>query len=107
MKLFKTFRWLSIIIPVIIILIVTPDNTTSFEKILKENPSYPRVFPLTAEDIEWIESTISKMTLEEKCAQLIMPPVYREQFVPRSAGYEKIDSLVRYYKVGGLIISYK
>ncbi len=104
MKLFKKFSWLSAIIPVILILIITPNNTTSFENILKENPSYPKVFPLTAEDIEWIESTITKMTLEEKCAQLIMPPVFREQLVPGSKGYEKIDSLVKYYKVGGLIL---
>jgi beta-N-acetylhexosaminidase len=104
MKLLKKFRWLSAIILVIIILIVTPNNTTSFEKILSENPTYPNVFPLTSEDIDWIESTIDSMTLEEKCAQLVMPPVYREQFVPGSAGYEKIDSLVKYYKVGGLIL---
>ncbi len=104
MKLIKKFRWLSAIILVIIILILTPDRTTSFEKILSENPTYPKVFPLTAEDIDWIESTISKMNLEEKCAQLIMPPVYREQFVPGTAGYNKIDSLVSYYKVGGLIL---
>lgn len=104
MKFINILRWLSAIIPVIIILIITPDKTTSFEKLLSEYNSYPKVFPLTSDDINWIESTIKNMTLEEKCAQLVMPAVYREQLQPDNPGYADIDSLVRFYKVGGLIL---
>ena len=51
-------------------------------------------------DISWVDSTLQKMTLDEKIAQLIMIPVYSN----RSASYNsEVVKLVEDYQLGGVI----
>lgn len=65
---------------------------------------FPSVFQLTDEDKEWINEKVQTMSLREKCAQMIMPPVYREDFDTSSDGYKNILSLIKDDKIGGLIL---
>jgi len=44
---------------------------------VQDDSRYPKIFDLDNEDIEWIESTLDSLPLYEKCAQMIMAPVYR------------------------------
>ncbi len=64
---------------------------------------YPSVFTLTDDDILWIEETIEKMTVKEKVAHLIMPWVQGRYYNESSANYQRLVTLVRDHKVGGLI----
>ncbi|MGB9663734.1 MAG: glycoside hydrolase family 3 N-terminal domain-containing protein [Ignavibacteria bacterium] len=51
----------------------------------------------------WVEETLSKMTLEEKAGQLVFPNVYGTYMSEDSPEYQRIKSLVEEKKVGGLI----
>lgn len=93
---------IGIIIALVIILF--PTKITSLEKIFISDIKYSSVFKLTEKDKEWIETKLSEMTLYEKCAQMIMPAVYRNDLDPSSNGYKEISSLVREQKIGGLIL---
>ncbi len=95
-----------ILIGIIIFLaiLLSPAQITSLEMIFISDAMYPSVFNLTEKDKEWIETKLSEMTLYEKCAQMIMPAVYRNMFVPGSDDYKKIAVLVKEQKVGGLIL---
>ena len=66
---------------------------------------FPSVFPLTDEDKEWIKDNLIRMTTREKCAQMIMPWVLGKNYVSDSLGLARINYLVKYLKVGGLIFS--
>ncbi|NNG27862.1 MAG: serine hydrolase [Ignavibacteriaceae bacterium] len=96
----------NILIGIIIFLaiILSPAQITSLERIFISDTKYPSVFKLTEKEKEWIETKLSEMTLYEKCAQMIMPAVYRNDLDPSSNGYKEISSLVREQKIGGLIL---
>ena len=66
---------------------------------------YPSVFPLTDEDKEWIENSLTRMTTWEKCAQMIMPWVLGKDYADDSLGLTRMTHLVKDLKVGGLIFS--
>ena len=65
---------------------------------------YPSVFPITEDDKEWIEDKILSMSLYEKCAQMIMAPVFETSLNPYSPDYDSIFVLIRKDKIGGLIM---
>ncbi len=98
------------LLPVVIIAIcigaiaLTPSPIESIEKIYTRQVKYPSVFPLTEEDKLWIENKINMMSIREKCAQLIVPAVYRNDFDVYSSGYSRISALVKDEKIGGLIL---
>ncbi|MCH7963481.1 MAG: serine hydrolase [Bacteroidetes bacterium] len=77
-------------------------NSRSF--ITLNDEKYPSVFPLSETDKEWIEKQISGMSLREKCAQMIMAPVYRSYMDTLSPDYDSTVALVKDYKIGGLIM---
>jgi beta-N-acetylhexosaminidase len=77
-------------------------NPSSFTS--DDDEKYPSVFPLSKTDKEWIEIKISGMSLREKCAQMIMAPVYRSYMDTLSPDYDSTVALVRDYKIGGLIM---
>jgi beta-N-acetylhexosaminidase len=85
-------------------IIIFSSKITSFENINSYDEKYPSVFNLTEKDKEWIEKKLSEMSLHEKCAQMIMPAVYRNDLDPASTDYDEIASLVKEQKVGGLIL---
>jgi beta-glucosidase-like glycosyl hydrolase/CubicO group peptidase (beta-lactamase class C family) len=65
---------------------------------------YPSVFELNDDDKDWIEKTLREMTLYDKCAQMIVAPVYRSYMDSTSPDYERTMALVRDHKIGGLIM---
>ena len=69
----------------------------------KNSFNYPKVFQLNSIDIDWIEKTLSEMSLREKCAQMVMPWVLGDYLSNDSVEFERIEKLVKDDKVGGLI----
>ena len=65
--------------------------------------SYPSVFNLNESDKLWIEQHLSKLTLREKCAQMVMPWVLGEYMADDSIEFLRLTRLVKDEKVGGLI----
>ena len=51
-----------------------------------------------------LNSLLNDLTLYEKCAQMIMPAVYRGALNPSSKEYKKIIELVRDFGVGGVVM---
>ena len=69
----------------------------------KEVDRSPEVFKLTPSGENWVESKLARMTLREKCAQMIMPWVQGDYSSEDSKEYQRIKNLVENDKVGGLI----
>lgn len=66
-------------------------------------PNYPAVFPVNENDKNWIETTLSKMSIHDKCAQMIMPWVLGNYMNEDSDEFIRLKKLVKEDKVGGLI----
>ena len=79
-------------------------TSSSSTTISVQDEKYPAVFPITEDDKEWIEKTISQLSLREKCAQMIMAPVYRSFMDTLSPDFDSTVALVKDYKIGGLIM---
>jgi beta-glucosidase-like glycosyl hydrolase/CubicO group peptidase (beta-lactamase class C family) len=95
----------------IIVLIISVLLFSSYEESIYSQSSisindeeYPSVFPLSETDKAWIEHKISGMSLREKCAQMIMAPAYRSFMDTLSPDYDSTVTLVKDYKIGGLIM---
>ena len=69
----------------------------------EEVKSYSAVFNLSDKDKAWVEAKVAKMSLEEKCAQLVMSYASTEDTSRTSDGYKRLVRLVKELKVGGLI----
>ncbi len=65
--------------------------------------TFPGVFNLTAADKKWVMDTLSKMSLREKCAQMVMPWVLGKYLPEDSIEFQRMVRLVKKEKVGGLI----
>lgn len=71
----------------------------------KEVETKTGVFNLTAQDIKWIDSTLTVMPLYEKCAQVFMPAVFGRNLDTSSLEFKNTLSLVRDHGIGGIVIS--
>ncbi|MFO7525583.1 MAG: glycoside hydrolase family 3 N-terminal domain-containing protein [Ignavibacteriaceae bacterium] len=67
-------------------------------------PDTQNLFELTINDIEEIENQLDELTLYEKCAQMVVPAVYRGFLNPKSKEYKKIVELVRDHGIGGIVL---
>ncbi len=85
----------------ITLLLVYPMNFTKNEK--DEVKSFSSVFNLSDKDNQWIENKVAGMSIEEKCAQMVMPYAYSADTVKSSDGYKRLVKLVKELKVGGII----
>lgn len=65
------------------------------------DPFFP--FNLAAEDIQWVETTLKNLTLEEKIGQMIMPWVNAEFMNEDDPKFQRLVNLVQKLKVGGFI----
>jgi len=83
---------------------ITPTQIESIEKIYSLQFEYPSVFPITDDDKIWVENKINELSIRDKCAQLVMPAVYRNDLYTYSSGYDQFKSLVANEKIGGLIL---
>lgn len=61
------------------------------------------IFGLTAADTKFIDSILAKMTLEEKCAQMIMPNANGVDTSVTSGSFLRLKKYITEYKVGGFI----
>jgi len=68
------------------------------------DPRYPSVFDIDNQDIEWIEAILDTMPLRQKCAQMLMLPVYRNYLNKASKYYSSTMEYIRDEKIGGLIM---
>ena len=66
-------------------------------------PEYPRVFKISDQDKDWIENKIKSMSLEEKCAQMVMSWCKGFSSSDSSSELKRISSLVTNSKIGGII----
>ncbi len=85
----------------ILILVTIPLDMTMKREII--DMGYPSVFNLSDSDVEWVEYTLNKMSLEEKCAQMIIPYAMGREFDEDSNEFERLKKLVTKLKVGGLM----
>lgn len=84
------------------IVIFSIDESESPAVTLSER--YPAVFELTEDEKSDIEETLEKMSIRERCAQMIMPMVGSTALVEGSKDNQKVKTLVSDSKVGGLIL---
>lgn len=84
------------------------NNFNSFTQVSisekKYNSATQNLFELSNDDMIEIEKKLSSMSLYEKCAQMVMPAVYRGYLNPRSREYKKITQLVSEHGVGGIVL---
>lgn len=100
----SSFNKILISVLIIIVVAISPNKIASSENALYIDIRYPSVFELTNDDKIWIENKLNEMSLSDKCAQMIMPAVYREDIDTSSEGYKKMAALVKDGKIGGLIL---
>ncbi len=79
------------------------NGDTMKKNTIKEEGPYPPIFDLNDKDKEWVEDKLAKMTLREKCAQMVMPWVLGNYSSEDSAEIKRVTKLVKELKVGGLI----
>jgi len=91
-----------IILAVISLYIIIPANFFDNKIELKNNKG-PVVFELTPEDSFWIEDEVSKMTLREKCSQMIMAWANGNFYNEDSKEFERLKFLITELKLGGII----
>ncbi len=60
-------------------------------------------FNLSSNEIKWVDSVLNKMTLFEKCAQMVIPWAEAKTQDTTSKDYVRVIHLVKDLKVGGLI----
>jgi beta-glucosidase-like glycosyl hydrolase len=61
----------------------------------------PELFPLDRAAEQWVEQTRSRLTLDEKIGQLIVPSLESSFLSTDSDTYDELSRLVREYHVGG------
>lgn len=61
------------------------------------------LFPLNEVDRKWIETTLSQMSIKEKCAQMIISAASSNDTSFDSDDYKRLEKLVKDFSVGGLI----
>ncbi|HSL89717.1 MAG TPA: glycoside hydrolase family 3 N-terminal domain-containing protein [Ignavibacteriaceae bacterium] len=89
--------------------IITRDIAFAEESdITLNNNSSPKIskniFSLNNEVMNNIEFSVRELSLYQKCAQMVMPAVYRGALNPASKDYQKIIELVKDYGVGGVVL---
>lgn len=77
------------------------DDFMNEVKVLKK---YKNIFEITEKTELTVESFLSDLTLKQKCAQLVMPAIYRGALNPASKEYSKIFELVQDYGIGGVVL---
>jgi beta-N-acetylhexosaminidase len=66
-------------------------------------PEYPHVFKITQRDKDWIEKKLNNMSLQEKCAQMVMSWCKSFSSDTSTPEFQRISKLVRKSKIGGII----
>jgi len=69
----------------------------------KKDFRYSSVFKLKNEDADWVEKQLSKMTLKEKVAQMVMPYAMAIDTADDPENFARLVDLVKNEKVGGVL----
>lgn len=70
-----------------------------------EKNSFSSIFKMDSSDSAWVEAEFSKLTLREKCAQMIFANVWSRGIDTASSYYKEVLELVTKHKIGGIIYS--
>lgn len=65
--------------------------------------TFDELFPLSENGLHWVDSTLTSLTLREKCAQLIFPYANGKNPDDDKKGYNRITNIVEEEQVGGLL----
>lgn len=84
--------------------IVIAGESIEFMNEVAEPENRQNIFEITERAELSVESFISDLTLKQKCAQLVMPAIYRGALNPSSKEYSKILELVQDFGVGGVVL---
>ena len=58
-----------------------------------------------SDEAAWVDCTLTRLSPRERAAQMVWPWVLGDYVSSRSAGWQRIDSLITSVKVGGIIMS--
>jgi beta-N-acetylhexosaminidase len=78
-------------------------ETAQTEVVGLQSGSPGLLWDVVAEDSDWVESTLQRMSLEEKVGQLVMPSAHGYFINEESEDFQRLARLVKERKVGGLI----
>lgn len=81
-----------------LILVLPAGSTLPVDNLIQRN-----IFNLTTDDNKFVDSVLAKMTLREKCAQMIMPNANGVDTNETSGAFLRLKKFIEEYKVGGLI----
>jgi len=84
--------------------IVIAGESTEYMNEIVEPVKRKNIFEITEKAELSVESFLSDLTLKQKCAQLVMPAIYRGALNPSSREYAKVLELVQEYGVGGVVL---
>lgn len=109
LRISNIFLWMVVLLMISIVSdagVLSEDSLFAEEKMIAAEtyPDYSNLFGLNNSELSDIEKQINDMTLYEKCAQMVVPAVYRGYLNPRSKEYTKIVELVRDHGVGGIVL---
>ena len=98
--------WIAILTTIVVVFVFVSSslNKSGTGNHHTNDPRYPKVFDIDEKDIEWIENLLDTMSLRDKCAQMIMAPVYRNYMYDYSKYYKNTISYIRDENIGGLIM---
>ncbi len=93
-------NFLKYILIILVILLVpsrkfSQDNNIAF--------SFNKLFPLSENDLHWVDSTLANLSLREKCAQMIFPYTNGKDPSDFHKGYKRIIEIVKNEQPGGLL----
>ena len=91
---------IAIILVLIISLVVPSEKIDNNEK---PKYSFEKLFPLTNNDLNWVDSVFQTLTLREKVAQLVVPYANGVDTSESSKQYQRLKKLVDEEKVGGIL----
>lgn len=67
------------------------------------NSRYSSTFKLTSTEASWVESQLQKMTLRQKCAQMVMPYAMAIDTAENPENFARLVDLVKNEEVGGIL----
>jgi beta-N-acetylhexosaminidase len=69
------------------------------------SPSRPVIRPPSPESTPWVDSVLSTLSLRDRAAQLVWPQLFGDYTPETSAGWLRVEGLIRDQRVGGFVMS--
>lgn len=94
-------KFFSALILLIIISVIIPSE--SLIQSGKPKFTFDKLFPLSQDELRWVDSTFYSLSLREKCAQLIFPFLNGTDTSKNNKQYFRVKKLVKEEGVGGIL----